>query len=81
MSQGGDMDFNFKEFYLTYRSSTGSFHEFLHAEEAATSSATEATDTDADDTRWYIAYHQAALRGYSPLTGEIEVVADRLAIL
>jgi len=69
---------DFKAFYLIYRSSAGSYHEFIRAEEAATSSATEATD---DDTRWYIAYHQAALRGYSPLTGEIEVVADRLALL
>jgi hypothetical protein len=75
------MDFNFKAFYLIYRSSAGSYHEFIRAEEVAASSATEATDTDADDTRWCIAYHQAAQMGCSPLTGEIEVVADRLALL
>jgi hypothetical protein len=74
---------DYKAFYLLYRGSGGAFHEFLKAElkaeeEAATSSATDNTD---DDTKWYIAYHKAAKMGYSPITGEIEVQADRLALL
>ncbi|MGA1292229.1 MAG: hypothetical protein ACO3X4_04235 [Pelagibacteraceae bacterium] len=70
---------DYKAFYLLYRGSGGAFHEFLKAElkaqeEAATSSAD-------DDTKWYKAYYKAAQMGCSPITGEIEVQADRLALL
>jgi hypothetical protein len=68
---------NYKVFHSIYSQSHGSFHEFLKAEEAASSALPEAEDND----KWYSSYHKAAQMGCSPVNGEIEVVADRLALL
>jgi hypothetical protein len=68
---------NYKEFYTNFCGTQGSLHEFLKAEEVAASSATD----DTDDDKWYVAYYKAAQMGCSPVNGEIEVVADRLALL